>query len=579
MKYKHYILPLALAALASCSSDNDMQQPTPDGLLQLRLTSSLEGMTTRAANNLQTTSLASGNNVGVMVHEATPEGMQIASNTCYTVGTNGELTLSATSAPICLQSDNDVNIHSYAPFRADMLDGYLNTSTKTDQSTSDNYIASDFLFGSPKAGNPVHPLPDTPVELSYRHIGSRIVVKLVPGTGIDASYLQGAQLTTCPLSTDVSFYPKTQQMTVSSSTSSNITIGKVTSPTDLTHAAVILPQTVPALTNFLTVSFPDDANKLSFIYSPTADLTFESGKQYLYTMTVGKNGVNTTTEVKPWDENTAHTGGWELDDKSSPKQDVDLSQQTPNENDEILLSYNATVSGTTSSKVIVEDGCDVTLKDATINNALVCQGNTTINIEGNNKITVDPNTENAGIQAGKEGTTLRIELASDAKLEVHGGSCSAGIGSKNLSSCGDIIINGGKIIAYGNDNSPGIGAGYYYSKCGNITINNAKVSAYGVKGSAGIGTGSYDSQCKKITINNSIVYSEGRTSIGLSSSGSSANCESIYVENSTCTLKTTNTTNNTYFSPKPTFSGTVKIYDSSDTTNDITTTIDHNTVE
>lgn len=575
MKYKHYILPLALAALASCSSDNDMQQPTPDGLLQLRLTSSLEGMTTRAANNLQTTSLASGNNVGVMVHEATLEGMQIASNTCYTVGTNGELTLSATSAPIFLQSDNDVNIHSYAPFRADMLDGYLNTSTKTDQSTSDNYIASDFLFGSPKAGNPVHPLPDTPVELSYRHIGSRIVVKLVPGTGIDASYLQGAQLTTCPLSTDVSFYPKTQQMTVSSSTSSNITIGKVTSPTNLTHAAVILPQTVSAFSDFLTVSFPDDANKLSFIYSPTADLTFESGKQYLYTMTVGKNGVNTTTEVKPWDENTEHTGGWELDDKSSQKQDVDLSQQTPNENDEILLSYNATVSGTTSSKVIVEDGCDVTLKDATINNALVCQGNTTINIEGKNIITVDPNTENAGIQAGKEGTTLCIELASDAKLEVHGGSCSAGIGSKNFSFCGDIIINGGEIIAYGNY-SPGIGAGYNYSKCGNITINNAKVSAYGDKGSAGIGTGSNDSQCKKITIYNSIVYSEGRTSIGLSSYGSSANCESIYVENSTCTLKTTN---KTYFSPKPTFSGTVKIYDSSDTTNEITTTIDHNTSE
>lgn len=576
MKYKHYILPLALAALASCSSDNDMQQPTPDGLLQLRLTSSLEGMTTRAANNLQTTSLASGNNVGVMVHEATPEGMQIASNTCYTVGTNGELTLSATSAPIFLQSDNDVNIHSYAPFRADMLDGYLNTSTKTDQSTSDNYIASDFLFGSPKAGNPVHPLPDTPVELSYRHIGSRIVVKLVPGTGIDASYLQGAQLTTCPLSTDVSFYPKTQQMTVSSSTSSNITIGKVTSPTNLTHAAVILPQTVPALTNFLKVSFPDDANKLSFIYSPTTDLTFESGKQYLYTMTVGKNGVNTTTEVKPWDENTEHTGGWELDDKSSQKQDVDLSQQTPNENDEILLSYNATVSGTTSSKVIVEDGCDVTLKDATINNALVCQGNTTINIEGKNIITVDPNTENAGIQAGKEGTTLCIELASDAKLEVHGGNCSAGIGSTYYSVCGDIIINGGEIIAYGTYNSPGIGAGYYASKCGNITINNAKVYAYGGTYSSGIGTGDYNSQCKKITINNSIIYSEGRTSIGLSTSGYGSKCESIYVENSTCTLKTTN---KTYFSPKPTFSGTVKIYDSSDTTKDISTTIDNNTVE
>ena len=564
------MMTLALAALASCSSDTDVQQPS-DGMLQLRLTSSLDGMSTRAADGLQTSSLDAGNTVGVMAFEATTDAKEISSNTLFTVGATGEL---SSSDPIFLQSDNKVNIYSYAPYSADVSSDNVSASTKTDQSTKNNYIASDFLLGTPKSGNPVQPLPDTPVELAYSHIGSRIVVKLVPGAGIDASYLEGAQLTTCPLYTNVSICPKTKLFSVLTSSPQSITIGKVASSADLTHAAVILPQTVSAFSDFLTVSFPDNADKLSFIYSPTADLTFESGKQYLYTMTVGKNGVNTTTEVKPWDENTAHTGGWELDDKSSPKQDVDLSQQTPNENDEILLSYNATVSGTTSSKVIVEDGCDVTLKDATINNALVCQGNTTINIEGNNRITVAPNTENSGIQAGKEGTTLRIELASGAKLEVHGGSCSAGIGSKNFSSCGDIIINGGEIIAYGNY-SPGIGAGYNYSKCGNITINNAKVFAYGVTGSAGIGTGSYDSQCKKITINNSIVYSEGRTSIGLSSSYST-NCESIYVENSTCTLKTTN---KTYFSPKPTFSGTVKIYDSSDNTKDISTTIDHNTSE
>lgn len=566
------MMTLALAALASCSSDTDVQQPS-DGMLQLRLTSSLDGMSTRAADGLQTSSLDAGNTVGVMAFEATTDAKEISSNTLFTVGATGEL---SSSDPIFLQSDNKVDIYSYAPYSADVSSDNVSASTKTDQSTKNNYIASDFLLGTPKSGNPVQPLPDTPVELAYSHIGSRIVVKLVPGAGIDASYLEGAQLTTCPLYTNVSICPKTKLFSVLTSSPQSITIGKVASSADLTHAAVILPQTVPALNNFLTVSFPDDANKLSFIYSPTADLTFESGKQYLYTMTVGKNGVNTTTEVKPWDENTAHTGGWELDDKSSQKLDVDLSQQTPNENDEILLSYNATVSGTTSSKVIVEDGCDVTLKDATINNALVCQGNTTINIEGKNIITVDPNTENAGIQAGKEGTTLCIELASDAKLEVHGGNCSAGIGSTYYSVCGDIIINGGEIIAYGTYNSPGIGAGYYASKCGNITINNAKVYAYGGTYSSGIGTGDYNSQCKKITINNSIIYSEGRTSIGLSTSGYGSKCESIYVENSTCTLKTTN---NTYFSPKPTFSGTVKIYDSSDTTNEITTTIDHNTSE
>ena len=633
MKYRHYILPLALTALVSCSSDNDMQQPTPDGKIQLHLTASLEGMTTRAANNLQTTSLASGNNVGVMVHEATPEGMQIASNTCYTVGTNGELTLSATSAPIFLQSDNDVNIHSYAPFRADMLDGYLNTSTKTDQSTSDNYIASDFLFGSPKAGNPVHPLPDTPVELSYRHLGSRIVVMLVPGDGIDASYLEGAQITTCPLSTDVSFYPKTQQMTVSSSTSSNITIGKVTSPTNLTHAAVILPQTVSALSDFLTVSFPDDANKLSFIYTPTAALTFESGKQYLYTMTVGKDGVTTTTEVKPWDEETAYTGEWELDDKSTPKQDIDLTQMQPNENNEIVLTYNAELTGTTGSRIIVDEGVDITLNNATIRNSVECMGNTTIYLKGNNVITqaASPtkNEERTGLCGKGENSTLVIDgdenasltvsgfelcnmrvlpsntleirggnitatgseyvsgigcalyyscgniIISGGKITATGGKTSAGIGSSYYSStCGDIIIRGGEVIAYGGLDAAGIGAGNYASRCGNITIHNAKVSAYGGTDAAGIGTGNYNSSCGNINIENSEIYSEGLRSIGLARAGYISSCGSIYVKNSTCTLKKTDTN---YFYPSPTFSGTVVVYDSSDTTNDISGSISHST--
>lgn len=496
MKYKHYILPLALAALVSCSSDNDMQQPTPGGKIQLHLTASLEGMTTRAANNLQTTSLASGNNVGVMVHEATTEGMQIASNTCYTVGTNGELTLSATSAPIFLQSDNDVNIHSYAPFRADMLYGYLNTSTKTDQSTSDNYIASDFLFGSPKAGNPVHPLPDTPVELSYRHLGSRIVVMLVPGDGIEASYLEGAQITTCPLSTDVSFYPKTQQMTVSSSTSSNITIGKVSSSADLTHAAVILPQTVSALSDFLTVSFPNDANKLSFIYTPTAALTFESGKQYLYTMTVGKDGVTTTTEVKPWDEETAYTGEWELDDKSTPKQDIDLAQMQPNENNEIVLTYNAELTGTTDSRIIVDEGVDITLNNATISNGIECLGDASIYIKGINSI--HPTYNTSGIIAGNNNATLIIDGDSDGKLTIE--SFFPGIYVPRPSK---LIINGGIIEATSTySGASGIGGYQRFFDCGSIFITGGSVTA---KGRIGIGA-LYPCYVNDIVITGGKVY-------------------------------------------------------------------------
>lgn len=213
---------------------------------------------------------------------------------------------------------------------------------------------------------------------------------------------------------------------------------------------------------------------------------------------------------------------------------------------------------------------------------------------------------NAGIDVGPRGTTLTIDGDADGIIEVKGGSCGAGIGSgDNCSSCGNITINGGTIIANSQDGA-GIGSGYSCCSCGDITINGGTIIANS-QGGAGIGSGQEASSCGNITINGGTITATGSLSgaaIGcgyyMSSCGaitisgvndmrvnSGANNSScigkgsesgdvgdIKVTDSTITMDNSGGTNAPYFDPTPTFVGTVVIKDQNG--NDITSSITHN---
>ena len=92
-----------------------------------------------------------------------------------------------------------------------------------------------------------------------------------------------------------------------------------------------------------------------------------------------------------------------------------------------------------------------------------------------------------------------------------GGENFPGIGSQFMG--GDITITGGTVVAYGGDNAPGIGAGCgsggdYYS-CGKITIANTvtNVTAYGGRDALyAIGLGNQYSTCGTITIGGTVYY-------------------------------------------------------------------------
>jgi hypothetical protein len=123
-----------------------------------------------------------------------------------------------------------------------------------------------------------------------------------------------------------------------------------------------------------------------------------------------------------------------------------------------------------------------------------------------NECTITANSGNngAGIGSGGDGTCVNITISNSnvtAISQING----AGIGSAyHSSSCGDISISSGTIIAYsgggGWGDGAGIGSGYYNSSCNKITISGGDITARSYGRGAGIGSGLSNSSCGDITI-------------------------------------------------------------------------------
>lgn len=114
--------------------------------------------------------------------------------------------------------------------------------------------------------------------------------------------------------------------------------------------------------------------------------------------------------------------------------------------------------------------------------------------------------------------TAGLTVNSRTKLTIYGqagdtgkltaiGDRAAGIGGDYWTESGEIVINGGTIVAKAGWSSAGIGGGWG-SGSGPITIHGGNISAYGSGGAAGIG-GGFDGACESVTITGGYVLAKG----------------------------------------------------------------------
>jgi hypothetical protein len=244
-----------------------------------------------------------------------------------------------------------------------------------------------------------------------------------------------------------------------------------------------------------TASFSNGVFSITDINTSSIDLPLSA-----------ENDFVEITQIKVY-----YTGAQEV----KPNSTVDLSTITSH----VTIPDGCTLTGTLSGyrRITIAEGANVTLEDVTINGD---PGNDTyqwagINCKGNNTITLSGTNTVKGFSWNWPGIFIAVgatlTIDGSGSLDVSGGANSAGIGSggehTSGSSCGNIIINNGTIIARGGAGSPGIGASQY-SSCGDITINGGTItSTRSDNYSADLGCGC-SSTCGNITKTGGTVTAE-----------------------------------------------------------------------
>ena len=171
-----------------------------------------------------------------------------------------------------------------------------------------------------------------------------------------------------------------------------------------------------------------------------------------------------------------------------------------------------------SATIILKDGSTNQLVNNSSNYPALWIGDegTTLTIQGSTgSLTVTSGRYCAGIGGGYSNTnhTCGNIVIEGGIIEATGGEQGAGIGSDNQGICGSITISGGTVTATatGNDSNggAGIGSGYGSSSCGNIIISDGTVIAEcSNAGGAGIGSGKWSS-CGNISISGGHITATG----------------------------------------------------------------------
>ncbi len=278
-------MPLALCSLlcslallaASCSDLTDDDGTTlPPGKYPMTFTASVDGLAaTRAVTD---NSWEGGEEVAIQI------GNEVKK---YTTASGGSLTVASDGTPFYWQNKNNVTVSAWYPYNATKpADAEL--KVKANQSQGNNYQASDYLEAMNAAVTFNNP------ALTFKHRTAKVVVTLKTGEGVtdltDATVILVNQTGVEDGGTKVT--PKKE-----------IVNGTTT------YTALLIPQQMQGK-QFIKVTIGAGDAARDYFYIPTGnnDANLEAGKQYAYTITVKKSGLEVESVTASWNDNSITPG-------------------------------------------------------------------------------------------------------------------------------------------------------------------------------------------------------------------------------------------------------------------------------
>ena len=299
---------IAMTSVFSSCSNDEVEGVSNQQSKQLTLKSQVL-LTRSTSQSLQTTQIASGVKVGAYVTQ---------SGAATSTGNNVQLTADGsgnfTGGSMTWPTSGSVDIYAYAPYSSSFALSSANEfSVQADQSSDDNYLASDLLYGVPTAGNSISETSDGSVPMTFAHKLTKLNINIINNnTSID---LKGA--TVSVLNTLPTTALTLTDGTLAAASGSATTIKAATFASDATSfaaSAIIVPQTVASGTTLVQIETTGTDAK-TFIAKLGSEVAFASGKSYTYTVTINGEAVVETTltltnaQVTDWDSATDALSG------------------------------------------------------------------------------------------------------------------------------------------------------------------------------------------------------------------------------------------------------------------------------
>ena len=306
MKTSLFTLAVTALSLTACSNEDSVYDGW-DGRLHLNSDIAVQ---TRATYDLDT-KIATGEKVWLYIDgtgSGTPKyyDKELTAN-----GSNG-----FTGADDLFFPSQEPSINLYAfhiNTTTDRSEDYptapITHKVEQDQSTAANYGKSDLLYSkTTKTKQEVKDASGT-VNLSFKHLLSKIEVVLKKGAGMDAIDISKVEILNTKLEGSFTPSKSSGDITVSAAGSivseNPIEIGTAltTTASPVLNEAIIIPQTLADKTAFIRITL-DNGGVLT--YNLGAATTFKANTKYRYTITAKLTGLTVTSEIANWggDSNT-----------------------------------------------------------------------------------------------------------------------------------------------------------------------------------------------------------------------------------------------------------------------------------
>lgn len=305
MKHFKFLAMLLTAITFTACSNKDENEFAVDKTI--RLSANIQGQQTRAtmanSSNLQNTAFNNGAEINVYIQDADNPGTWIdgfSNGVTYTVK-NYHLE-SAVEAKY--PASNKINVYAVYPKKVNI--GDVKFDMVDSQYEEDGYRDNDLMFAKKVS----HNATDGTVELTFKHMLSKLIVKILPGnTGLDVSTIS-----------NLCMFEIYKSIAISQSMTGGLVLGEPqgekgyihinapseTGSTDYENVgatSIIVPQTIPEN----TLLFDFNVGDIYFTFYTDSEIEFKSGCVHTITLTLDNSNVQMRAyNITRWDDSASN---------------------------------------------------------------------------------------------------------------------------------------------------------------------------------------------------------------------------------------------------------------------------------